>query len=251
MHEDPQRDPKQAAAIAYSTWTEHQKHNSTFLRKVELLNTSGEWVRLRNFLLIEKAELLGPGTWIGADGIPTHYTPEVITKATLSLLGKPVKITPENKAETVVGFWDAVKDLEGKTVAQAIIWHPAGVKYFSEHPNAKLSIEAGAQCIWNEVEKRDEVLAMTYNGGAAVEVPAYPSGGVEQQRLVTLSARIEVREDGIENKNKGNEKNMTDDNKLPEKPPATLEKAPETPIATPPTTITPPIITPTVPIIPL
>jgi len=247
MHEDPKRDPKQAAAIAYSTWEEHnKKHNSTFLRKMELLNTSGEWVRLRDFLLIEKAELLGPGTWTGEDGVPTYYSPDVITKANQTILGKPIKITHADKAETVVGFWDAYKDIEGKTVAQGIVWHPVGVKYFSEHPGAKLSIEAGAKCMWNATSKRDEVLAMEYNGGAAVEIPAYPSGGVEQQRLVTLSARMEVTNlsDG-EIKTKGKENNMQDENKPPESqapPPVT---APPTP---PPTTTTIPPVQPPPPV---
>jgi hypothetical protein len=208
-HVEKDMDPKQRVAICYSQWERHTKHNSEFLRKVELLNGDNKWTRLKDFLLIEKAELLGPGTWTGLDGIPTKYSEAVIKDANNSILGKPIKITHADNAETVVGFWDAVKDSEGKTFAQGIVWHPVGVKYFEDHPNAPLSIEADAKCKFDPNAGTDEVLAMVYEGGAAVENPAYPSGGVEQQRHLTLSARIELNKtDGNEIKEKGNEKDM-------------------------------------------
>jgi hypothetical protein len=206
----PDWDRSKRHAVCESQF-EH-KDNSSFIRHLEITN-SGSWKELKDYLLIEDAELLAPGTWTGADGIPTDYSPEVIMSANETILGKPIKITHEDKSHTVVGFWDAVKTDEPRTRVQGMVWHPDGIKYFTEHPGAPLSIEADAKCAFDKDTGTDVALSMTYTGGAAVDIPACPSSGVDQQRVIHLSGR---RIEGRINVRKEKEMSTEDKWKLPE-----------------------------------
>jgi len=142
-----------------------------------------KWDEIEKLLYIE-SDLLAEGTYVGMDGVRTFYPGDVLDEANPTIIGKPIKLTHGDGAETVIGFWTKVQG-NGKTHVAGYVFNPEGIDFLKAHPNWGLSMEGDAISEFDNKKKCERANKLVYTAGSVVEHPAF-GGRIESTREIRL-----------------------------------------------------------------
>lgn len=190
---DEKRDPAQINAICHSIWEKHRKQQGAIKRNMKL-QAKIKMKKLGNALAIS-GTLLKPGIFTGLDGEPTNYSKDFIKRVNANIIGRPIgfahEISPDPltfdiKQGETVGFWTGVKK-NGNVKVEGYVFHPDAIRYYNEHPNLGLSMEAEVITTFNESLGVEDAQDGLITGGVLIDDPACPTCQVTSAREINLA----------------------------------------------------------------
>jgi len=184
------REPAQIQAMCIGNWEKHHEVATRF-QASPLFKTLG------NALIIE-GDLIRPGTFIGLDGVPTHYSDNFIHRIAPSIIGTPIRfaheISPKSMLKriekgTTIGFWTGFKK-GGTLKVRGYTFDPIAIEYLKSHPKIGLSMEAQVYAEYNPKLGVEDAKSGKLTGGVLIDDPACPTCRVTNIREVSLETRI-------------------------------------------------------------
>ena len=201
----------QKVAVCESTYTKHI-NNQAATRTIHLVLQSNPLTTkpiAKGKALQLTGDLLRTGTWIGLDGVPTRYSPELISRIYPGLVGTPIhfahKASPYSMDENIlqgetIGYWamSRVSKNNAALRGRGRVFDQRAIKYLQDHPDTKLSIEMTGKVI-TLPDGSEDCIDATITGGALTDNPACKSSEPVAIRQIALQSDQITLERGKQN----------------------------------------------------